>query len=68
MNAITVAPALALKRPADHLPEQPKVVVDRSTDAVPVKSDVVSSNADAPKPAYPAAAKLPTQVGPRGLQ
>ncbi|MHC2251901.1 hypothetical protein ACVILK_001593 [Bradyrhizobium embrapense] len=68
MNAITVAPAIALKRPADHLPEQPNVVVDRSTDAAPVKSEAVWSNADAPKPAYPAAAKLPTQVGPKGLR
>ncbi|UFX41648.1 hypothetical protein HAP47_0020230 [Bradyrhizobium sp. 41S5] len=36
MNAITVAPAIALKRPADHLPEHPNVIVERSTDAAPV--------------------------------
>ncbi|WP_342711235.1 hypothetical protein AAFG13_04425 [Bradyrhizobium sp. B124] len=36
VNAITVAPAIALKRPADHLPEHPNVIVDRSADAAPV--------------------------------
>lgn len=68
MNAIAVAPAIGLKRSIDHVTDQPKVIVDRSTSAVPVKSDAVSSDADAPKPAYPAAAELPTQVGPKGLR
>lgn len=68
MNAITVASAIAVKRPANHLAGQPKVIVDRSTDAMPVESEAVWSNADTPKPAYPATAKLRTQVGPKGLR
>jgi hypothetical protein len=36
VNAVTAAPAIALKRPADHLPEHPNVIVDGSTDAAPV--------------------------------
>lgn len=68
MNAIAVAPAIGLKRSIDHVTDQPKVIVDRSTSAVPVKSEAVSADADAPKPAYPAAAEQPTQVGPKGLR
>ncbi|WLB01322.1 autotransporter strand-loop-strand O-heptosyltransferase [Bradyrhizobium elkanii] len=68
MNAIAVAPAIGLKRSIDHVTDQPKVIVDRSTSAVPAKSEAVAPDAEAPKRAYPAAAELPTQVGPKGLR
>ncbi|WP_246787996.1 autotransporter strand-loop-strand O-heptosyltransferase [Bradyrhizobium sp. CCBAU 53421] len=78
MNVIAVAPAIGLKRPIDQVADQPKVIVDRSTSAVPAKleaanseatkSEAVASAAEAPKRAYPAAAELPTQLGPKGLR
>lgn len=68
MNAIAVASAIGLKRPTEHLTDQPKVIVDRSTSAEPVKPEASAPDADAPKPAYPAAAEQPTQLGPKGLR
>ncbi|MDA9431617.1 glycosyl transferase [Bradyrhizobium sp. CCBAU 51627] len=50
------------------MPDQPRVIVDRSVSVAAVKPEAVASDGDAPKRAYPAPASTPTQTAPNGVR